>query len=139
MWIYLPNLCKHWEATLRVVCYLKGSPSQDILLRDDGDLHMFAWYDSEWASCSLTRWSLIGWFILLDSSPVYWKTKKQHIKSRSFVEVEYHFIATTNCELKWLKAILLCVGVTHSWPMQLYCDSQVALHIAANPIFHEHI
>lgn len=45
-------------------------------------------------------------------------------------------MATTTCELKWLKALLLSLGVTHTRPMLLYCDSQAALHIAANPVFH---
>lgn len=46
-------------------------------------------------------------------------------------------MATTTCELKWLKALLGSLGVAHPRPMQLYCDSQSALHIAANPVFHE--
>jgi len=46
-------------------------------------------------------------------------------------------MATTNCELKWLKEILSSLGVKHQHPMQLCCDSQTALHIAQNPIFHE--
>ena len=45
-------------------------------------------------------------------------------------------MATTTCELKWLK-LLLSLGVCHSQPMRLHCDSQAALHIAANPVFHE--
>ena len=46
-------------------------------------------------------------------------------------------MAATVCELKWLKELLTCLGVTHPQPMMLYCDSKAALHIAANPVFHE--
>lgn len=44
---------------------------------------------------------------------------------------------TTCCELKWLKELLHFFGVFHAGSMHLYCDSKAALHIAANPIFHE--
>lgn len=43
----------------------------------------------------------------------------------------------TNCDLKWLKEILSSLRVKHQHPMKLCCDSQAALHIAQNPVFHE--
>lgn len=46
-------------------------------------------------------------------------------------------MAMTTCELKWLKGLLSSLGVAHNSPMQLHCDSQAALHIVKNPIFHE--
>jgi len=46
-------------------------------------------------------------------------------------------MAATICELKWIKGILSSLGILHSKPMSLHCDSQAALHIAKNPIFHE--
>ncbi|WVZ03217.1 hypothetical protein V8G54_024023 [Vigna mungo] len=127
----------HWSGFLRVVRYLKGNPSQGILLCKDKDLILFGWCDSDLATCPLTRRSLTGWIVFLGHSPVYWKTKKQHTISRSSAEAEYRSMATTTCEVKWLKRILHCVGISHSQPMQLLCDSQVALHIAKNPVFHE--
>lgn len=127
----------HWSAALRVVRYLKGNPGQGILLRADCDLHLYGWCDSDWASCPLTRRSLTGWFVQLGNSPISWKTKKQHTVSRSSAEAEYRSMASTVCELKWLKGLLQCLGVTLCKPMKLYCDSQSALHIAANPVFHE--
>ncbi|KAH9726734.1 protein kinase domain-containing protein [Citrus sinensis] len=104
---------EHWAAALCVVRYLKGNPGQGIMLRSDCDLQLSAWCDSDWASCPLTRRSLTGWFILLGNSPISWKTKKQHTVSRSSAEAEYRSMAATTCELKWLKELLLTLGVEH--------------------------
>ena len=128
---------EHWAAALRAVHYLKGYPGQGILLRADCDLHLTGWCDSDWASCPLTRRSLTGWLVFLGHSPVSWKTKKQHIVSRSSAEAEYRSMATTTCELIWLKALLQSLGIAHPRAMTLYCDSQSALYIAQNPVFHE--
>ncbi|XP_045821697.1 uncharacterized mitochondrial protein AtMg00810-like [Trifolium pratense] len=128
---------EHWEAALRVVRYLKGNPGQGILLQHDSPLQLNGWCDSDWASCPLTRRSLTGWFILLGPSPISWKTKKQHTVSRSFAEAEYRSMATITCELKWLKGLLCSLGISHNQPMQISCDSQAALHMAKNPVFHE--
>lgn len=68
---------RHWEAALRVVHYLKGRPGQGIMLRADSDVKLIAYCDSNWASCPITRRSLTGYFVLLGSSLVSWKTKKQ--------------------------------------------------------------
>lgn len=128
---------EHWEAALRVVRYLKGTPGQGILLSADCDLTLQGWCDSDWAACPVTRRSLTGWLVFLGKSPVSWKTKKQHTVSRSSAEAEYRSMAAITCELKWLKGLLLSLGVNHPKAIKLFCDSQSALHIAKNPIFHE--
>jgi hypothetical protein len=46
-------------------------------------------------------------------------------------------MAMTTCELTWLKALLESLGVSHPTPMSLHCDSQSALHMLQNPVFHE--
>lgn len=47
-------------------------------------------------------------------------------------------IAATTCELKWLKSLLSSIEILHIKPMKLFCDSQFALHIAHNHVYHEH-
>ncbi|XP_021748910.1 uncharacterized protein LOC110714674 [Chenopodium quinoa] len=64
------------------------------------------------------------------------KTEKQPTKPRSLVKAEYRLKAVATCELKWLKTLLFSLGVGHSKSMQLFCDSQSALHIAKNLVFH---
>lgn len=46
-------------------------------------------------------------------------------------------MAATLRELKWLKRLLFDLGVKHDVPMEKFCDSKSALHIASNPMFHE--
>ena len=129
---------EHWHVALHVVRYLKGTPGQGIVLRSNCDMRLYWWHDSNWASYALTGRSLTGWFVLLGDSPISWKTKKQLTVSRSSAKVEYRATATTTCQLKWLKSLLSSLSVAHPVPVSLYCDSQAALHLAKDPVFHEH-
>ena len=46
-------------------------------------------------------------------------------------------MATTTYEIVWVLQLLRDLRVDHPSSAQLFCDNQAALHIAANPIFHE--
>ncbi|KAL5765118.1 hypothetical protein ACOSP7_004263 [Xanthoceras sorbifolium] len=46
-------------------------------------------------------------------------------------------MANTCLELTWLRYILHDLKVPQTTPAPLFCDNQAALHIAANPVFHE--
>ena len=43
----------------------------------------------------------------------------------------------STCEIMWLHQLLVEVDIKTSVPTKLWCDNQVALHIASNPVFHE--
>lgn len=43
----------------------------------------------------------------------------------------------TLSKLKWTKEMLQAFNVYQRTLMSLFCDSKAALHIAANPVFHE--
>ncbi|KAI5334303.1 hypothetical protein L3X38_024436 [Prunus dulcis] len=46
-------------------------------------------------------------------------------------------MASTACELIWLKSLISDLGFLSNKPMSLFCDNQAAMHIASNPVFHE--
>ena len=68
---------------------------------------------------------------------VSWKSKKQSVVSQSSAEFEYRAMAQSACEIMWLYQLLAEVGIKTSVPAKLWCDNQVALHIASSPVIHE--
>lgn len=81
--------------------------------------------------------SISGYYVVLSNALIAWRTKKQTTISRSSAEAEYHSMTAITCELTWLRYLLHDLCIDHSEPATLYCDNQGAIHIAANPIYHE--
>ena len=127
----------HWDVALYLLRYLKLSPSTSIFISSSNNLHLSAYCDADWASCSETRRSFTGYCIFLGQTLVSWKTKKQAIVSRSSAEAEYQSLASTICELLWISYILHDFDITVPLPIPIWCDNQAAPHIIVNPVFHE--
>ena len=104
----------HLDAANRVLCYLKGSVGKGLFLSASSSLTLVGYVDSDWVGCPTTRRSTIGYFTMLGSSPISWKTKKQPTVSCSSAEAEYRSLAALTSKLQWLKYLLSDLGINHS-------------------------
>ncbi|CAM8994357.1 unnamed protein product [Rhodiola kirilowii] len=127
----------HLRAAHRVLRYIKLAPAQGLLFPSNSPLQLTAFCDADWASCPTTRRSVSGYCMMLGSSIVSWKTKKQIVVARSSAESEYRALAGACGEILWLVRLLADMQVIVPTPVSIYCDNQAAIHIARNPVFHE--
>jgi hypothetical protein len=128
---------EHMLAGLHVLKFLKNHPGKGLFFSSSSSLCIKGFSDSDWGVCPDTRRSTTGYCFFLGNSLVSWKSKKQTVVSRSSSEAEYRALAQATCEGQWLLYLLKDFQVSHDAPMVIYCDNQSALHIAANPVFHE--
>ena len=117
--------------------YLKGAPGKGLFFSLVNDLKLRAYYDANWAGCPVTRRSTTGYCVFLGPSLISSKSKRQKTVSLSSTEAEYRAMTGTCCELTWLWYLFKDLDLLLHEPASLFCDNKAAIHIAANPIFHE--
>lgn len=127
----------HLMAAHRVLKYLKNAPGQGILMKAKSNFHISAYSNNNWARCPRSRKSITGFSVFIRDTFVSWKSKKQAVVARSYAKSKHRSMASTCCELIWLKHLLIDFGINHDDPIVLYSDSQSAIHISKNPMFHE--
>jgi hypothetical protein len=67
----------HYGHLLRVLRYLRGTTSQCLFYARGSPLQLHAYSDATWASDPIEHHSVTGYCILLRSSSLAWKSKKQ--------------------------------------------------------------
>ncbi|KAK6142001.1 hypothetical protein DH2020_016217 [Rehmannia glutinosa] len=130
-------LTSHWEDATHLLRYLKGCPSLGLFYSAGGGTSLRAYSDADWAGCPDTRRSITGYCIFLGDCLISWKSKKQQTVSKSSAEAEYRALSSTVCELQWISYVAMDLHLDIPTPIPLFCDNQAALHIVANPVFHE--
>ncbi|CAN6696244.1 unnamed protein product [Malus baccata var. baccata] len=127
----------HLNIVKRILRYLKGSIGRGILMQNNQSTSISGYTDADSAGNAIDRRSTTGYCTFVGGNIVTWKSKKQQVIARSSAEAEYRAMAATACELIWLKGLLSDLGFHCSNSIPLMCDNQAAMHIAANPVFHE--
>ncbi|XP_016206927.1 uncharacterized protein LOC107647365 [Arachis ipaensis] len=127
----------HLKAAHQVLRYVKGSPSTGLFFSAKSDLHLTGFSDSDWTGCPDSRRSTSVYCFYLGPSLVTWKSKKQLTVATFSSEAEYRALALATREAQWLTYVLHDLGAPIQKPINIYCDINLAIYIAINPVFHE--
>lgn len=126
---------QHFTTVKRTLRYLKGTPDNGLKLTK-GHLLLTAFFDANWAGCSLDRRSTTGFCVFFGSNLISWCAKKQSTVARSSTESEYRALAQTAAEITWICSLLKNLHLFLHQPPLLLCDNISALALSAIPIFH---
>ncbi|XP_059290108.1 uncharacterized mitochondrial protein AtMg00810-like [Lycium ferocissimum] len=95
-----------------------------IIFNSSSDLSLVVYCDSDWGACVDSRRSVSSFCVLLGSSVIGWKSKKQAVVSLSSAEVEYKSMSKAVAEITWVTRLLSDFGLTDLSSIPLFGDNQ---------------
>lgn len=127
-WVALKGLLKYLKRYLDIGIFYKR--------RGEADSHVQGFVDSNYAGCLDTRKSMTGYIFTVHGGAVNWKSSLKKVVALSTTEAEY--IASTEDvkEALWIKGFMSELSGGDR-KVTLHCDSQNALFLMKNPMFHE--
>ncbi|GJX24745.1 ribonuclease H-like domain-containing protein [Tanacetum coccineum] len=130
-------LTSHLKIAFKILRYLKSCPGLGVHITQLSGMFLTAYSDVDWAKCVVIRKFVTGYCVFLNNSLVFWKSKKQNTLSKSSTEAEYRTLVSVTSEVIWILNFLKDLQIENLLPVSLHCDSNSAIKIAANPVFHE--
>ena len=133
----------HVKAQKHLLRYLKDDPGKGIMFTRAKTGHdvkapikVIAFCDSDWAGCSDSRRSTIGYTIQVAGGPVTWKSQLKKTLALSSCEAEFMALSEVAREIIWVTRFLDEVGIAYEVP-RIYCDSQSAIYWSEDPVQHQ--
>ncbi|MCO5567424.1 hypothetical protein L7F22_021115 [Adiantum nelumboides] len=91
--------------------------------------------DSDYAGDLDNRRSTLGYVFTMAGGAVSWRSRLRTCVTQSTTEAEYVAASEACKEAIWLGRLVTDLGIKEETPM-LHCDSQSAIQLARNPIYH---
>ncbi|MCO5603832.1 hypothetical protein L7F22_057985 [Adiantum nelumboides] len=124
---------KRWDTVKHLLRYLKGTANK-CLRFGNSEASIVGYMDADYVGCLDTRKSTCGYVFLFVEAVVSWRSILQTCTSSSMTESKYVVVSSASKEAVWLARLVGDLGI-HQIPM-LHCDSQSAITLAKNPVFH---
>ena len=132
---FLSNPSKeHWEGVKWILRYLKGTSKMGLCF-GKSSLTLQGFSDADLGGDLDGRKSTTGYIFTLGGTAVSWKSKLQSRVALSTTEAEYVAMSEAAKEMLWLKNFLKELGKEQQGS-PLFSDSQSAICLAKNPVFH---
>ena len=131
---------QHWEGVKRVFRYLKGTTNLGLkFVRAGGpqsEVQLEGYTDSDWGGCLDSRKSTGAYLFKLGGAAVSWASRRQTSVALSSCEAEYMAACMASKEAVWQRSFLEELGEPRTGPVEIKSDSESALNLMKNPVFH---
>ena len=125
-------LKQHWQAVKWTLRYLNGSLKRKLCYRGEGDFVIRGYCDSDYGGDKDRSRSTTGMVFTFGGNVVSWRSSLQKVVVLSTTEAEYYALIEASREAVSLKGLMEELGA-----VEIYYDSQGAIALAKNAIFHE--
>ena len=125
---------KHWDAVKGILRYLSGTVDK-CLCFGDGDAFIVGYSDADYVGNVDNRRSTSGYIFTFVGGAISWRSCLQDCTSVSTTEAEYIAASDASKEAIWLSRLLGDLDIIGQIPV-LHCDSQSAIALAKNSVFH---
>ena len=128
---------EHWQAVKWILRYILNTGDVGLKFEKDENLGqcVVGYVDSDYAGDLDRRRSTTGYVFTLAKAPVSWRSTLQSTVALSTTEAEYMAVTEAAKEAIWLQGLLEDLGVVQK-QVNVFCDSQSAIHLAKNQVFH---
>ncbi|CAA7016274.1 unnamed protein product [Microthlaspi erraticum] len=126
----------HWEAVKWLLRYIKGSVDLCLRFTKQKDIQIQGFCDSDYSADLDRRRSISGYVFTVGGNVVSWRSSLQRVAALSTTEAEYISLTEAVKEAIWLKGLLADFGLKHG-AVKVWCDSQSAICLSKNNVFHE--
>ena len=127
----------HWEAAKRVLRYVQHTKGLGLHYARKQNLELVGFCDSDWGGDPDTRKSTTGYVFLVGGGAFSWCSKRQGAVSLSSCEAEYYAGSQAAAEVAWQRQFMEEIGMKLEDPVVVGSDSQSALNLVGNPVYHE--
>ena len=103
--------------------------------KQQSDPSVRGYVDADYAGDLDDRRSTTCYVFTLGGGPICWKFMIQSLVALSTIESEYMAIVEVAKESLWLTSLVKELGIQQGG-IQLYCDSQSAIYLAKNQLYH---
>ncbi|XP_031270602.1 secreted RxLR effector protein 161-like [Pistacia vera] len=128
---------EHWTALKWMLKYINSTVCVGLeYCKRNTAFDLVGFVDADFAGDKDTRKSTTAYFFTLGGNFISWKLQLQPIVALSTTESEYIAVTDVVKEALWLKGILTEANLI-SGKVTVYSDSQSAIHLSRNPVYHE--
>ena len=129
----------HMSIARNVLRYLKYTLEYDLkYVKTQGELQIFGYSDSDWASDTKDRHSVSGYAFKSNplSALISWRSGKQNLVATSSCEAEYIALHEAVCEALFLRQLYAEFNNSYAQNVIIYADNQGCICLAKHPTYH---